>query len=437
MKKISIIFSITFILIAGLWADGVQPTGTGTEADPYEVTTLSNLLWISTNQVSWDKHYIQTADIDASTTSNWNGGAGFSPIGNYSAKFTGNYDGGNHTISNLFINSSNFYSGLFGYTESNHNVIKDLGITDCDISGTSFVGALIGNSDIEIEHCFSSGSISATVNSVGGLVGKNSEKILRSFSTCSVTGGYEAGGLVGYSEYQINECFSTGNIVGTGNIGGFVGRNEASVENCFSSGDVSGNDFYEKIGGFCGSVSGGSIWLCYSLGDVYNYNNFTDHGFIGTEIGFTNYLSNFFDSEASNQQTDDLESATPKTSAEMKTVSTFTDEWWDFAGESANGVDDLWNIDPSVNDGYPYLVALFETASLPTPQNLAISISDTEITLSWDAVPGASSYKVYSCATPNGVFEENLSGSFAAESWTALSPSESAKLFYHVTALSD
>ncbi len=318
-----------------------------------------------------------------------------------------------------------------------YNVIKDLGITDCNISGNYAVGALVGYSETEIVNCYSSGSISATTNSGGGLVGSNSENISRSYSTCSVTGGYEVGGLVGYNKFQIKECFSTGNIIGSSQVGGFVGRNESLVENCYSTGNVSGNDYYEQIGGFCGFLSEGWIWLCYSLGDVNNYNNLTDHGFIGTELGFTNYFGNFFDIEVSNQQTDVLEAATPKTTAEMKTESTFTDEWWDFVGESTNGEDDLWNIDLSINDGYPHLTAFFESTPLSAPQNLTISFSNSEVMLSWNSVTGASSYKIYSSATPNGNFEENLSGLFDSESWTASIPTESAKIFYRVTASSE
>lgn len=285
--------------------------------------------------------------------------------------------------------------------------------------------------------CFSSGSISATVNAGGGLVGSNGESILKSYSTCSVTGGYEIGGFVGYNDYLIKACFSTGNVAGSSKVGGFVGRNELLVENCYSTGDVSGNDYYEQIGGFCGYELDGWIWFCYSLGDVNNYNNFTDHGFVGTELGFTHYLSNFFDSEASNQQTDTLEAATPKTTAEMKTVSTFTDVGWDFVGESTYGDDDFWNIDPAINNGYPHLTVFFESTPLSTPQNLTITILNDEVTLSWDTVEGATSYKVYSSETPNGSFEENLSGSFDNEIWTVSVSSESAKQFYRISAISE
>ncbi|MDP8233001.1 MAG: hypothetical protein P9L91_10100 [Candidatus Zophobacter franzmannii] len=78
MKQIILIIAIS-LSILGLFADGVEPTG-----NPREVSTLDNLLWISTNDSCWGDDFIQMADIDASPTSTWNGGNGFISIGVYS-----------------------------------------------------------------------------------------------------------------------------------------------------------------------------------------------------------------------------------------------------------------------------------------------------------------------------------------------------------------
>jgi len=42
--------------------------GEGTGGDPYQIETLQNLYWIASNNANWNKHYIQTANIDASET---------------------------------------------------------------------------------------------------------------------------------------------------------------------------------------------------------------------------------------------------------------------------------------------------------------------------------------------------------------------------------
>ena len=57
-------------------------SGDGTMGNPYQIDNLDNLAWISTNSSVWGSYFIQTADINASATSTWNGGEGWSAIGN-------------------------------------------------------------------------------------------------------------------------------------------------------------------------------------------------------------------------------------------------------------------------------------------------------------------------------------------------------------------
>ena len=100
------------------YAHAVPPQGTGTSADPYQINILNNLYWVSQNDSTWDKYFIQTANIDASRTVKWKNGAGFPPIGNSSKNFTGNYNGQGYSIDSLFINQTpnGENIGLFGCT---------------------------------------------------------------------------------------------------------------------------------------------------------------------------------------------------------------------------------------------------------------------------------------------------------------------------------
>ena len=66
------------------------------------------------------------------------------------------------------------------------------------------------------------------------------------------------------------------------------------------------------------------------------------------------------------------------------------------------------------------------------PQNVTIEIIGTDIHLSWDAVTGANSYKVYSSEDPYTGFIEDTSGTFAGESWSTSIINE--KKFYYVIA---
>ena len=70
--------------------------------------------------------------------------------------------------------------------------------------------------------------------------------------------------------------------------------------------------------------------------------------------------------------------------------------------------------------------------TLDAPVNVAISHDGSEVTITWDAVTGATYYKVYSCDTPDGTFDEDTSGSFTDESWTATTTA--SKKFYYVKA---
>ena len=134
--------------------------GDGSSGNPYQISTLDHLFWITENDDKWDKDYIQTANIDAFSTSGWDNNSGFSPIGNNSTKFTGSYDGDGYIINGLTIDrSSNNYIGLFGYT--NGATIQDLGVTNVNIKGKRWVGGLVGRvmGNSTISNCYSTGSV--------------------------------------------------------------------------------------------------------------------------------------------------------------------------------------------------------------------------------------------------------------------------------------
>ena len=297
MKK-TMLVALLFISI-GLLADGTPPTGIGTSGDPYQIATLDNLLWVSTSDTTWSSHFIQTADIDASATSTWNGGEGFIPIGYNTAYFTGTYNGQGHTIDGLYINRpSSDSQGLFGFC--NIATVLNLGVTNVDVSGDYVIGGLVGrNSNSTISNCYSTGSVNGFDNYTGGLVGFNN-----------------------YGS-TISNCYSTGSVDGNNYVGGLVGFNYdySTISNCYSTGSVNGFDNY--TGGLVGC----------------NYNS---------EVN-----NSFWDTETSGQSWSD--GGTGKTTAEMQTQSTFTDAGWDCVGETANGTDDYWRILDLVNGRYPFL----------------------------------------------------------------------------------
>ncbi|MDA3885182.1 MAG: hypothetical protein PF638_06255 [Candidatus Delongbacteria bacterium] len=85
--------------------------------------------------------------------------------------------------------------------------------------------------------------------------------------------------------------------------------------------------------------------------------------------------------------------------------------------------------------GISYGTDLTFTTVPSNPIAIAITIDNTttEVTVAWDAVTGATSYKVYSSTDPYTGFGENTTGSFNGTSWTG--PFDGNKLFYYVVAV--
>jgi len=256
------------------WQDGesqslIPPAGSGTSGDPYQITCLMDLYWISANNFSWNSEFIQTNDIDASDTQNWYEGGGYISIGNNSSKFRGSYDGQDFTLDGLLINrpSSN-YIGLFGYTH--RCLIENLGITNVDLTSQNYLGGLAGYArGSTIKNCFVSGVVSGE-EYVGGLVGQNySSNITNCYSSGNVNAIRYLGGLIGfnYDNSSIYDSYSSSNIdINNPNalnefVGGLVGKNWSShINRCYSSGNVEVYDVWSGDNAFGGLV--GSRWAC-------------------------------------------------------------------------------------------------------------------------------------------------------------------------------
>jgi len=223
-----------------------------------------------------DVHYVLTADIDASTTQGWNGGAGFEPIGTWETPFTGTFDGQGHVIRNLYINRPDAdYVGLFGVTGGAAE-IRNLGLEGGSIMGGNEVGGLVGANTGTLTSCYATGSVTATV-----------------------TGGYSsalAGGLVGYNLGSLTSCYATGSVTATAgedrsaNAGGLVGWNYGTLTSCYATGAVSASGDYASAGGLVGYNDGGTLTSCYATGAVTatatgGYSSASAGGLVGWNYG--------------------------------------------------------------------------------------------------------------------------------------------------------
>ncbi len=218
--------------------------------------------------------YELTASLDFDTNNSgaadagddyWNGGEGWVPIGGEASlaigtllllrnPFTAIFEGNGHTVSNLFIDTDNVVLvGLFGLTSSS---IRNVGVTDVDVTGTELAAGLVGFNAGEIRASYVTGRVSGKEN-VGGLVGINQSngEILASYATSHVSGEEDAGGLVGDNRGKITAGYATGRVSGEKNVGGLVGFNQSTgeIDSGYSTGRVTGDS---DVGGLVGSNEG-------------------------------------------------------------------------------------------------------------------------------------------------------------------------------------
>lgn len=394
--------------------------GIGTSVEPFLV---SNLTQLDSVRGFLSYSFMQTADIDASPTAAWNSNTGWMPIGISSPYFTGDYDGFHYEISGLFINRAANYQALFGYISGAG--ISNLHLDNANITGMNYVGGIAGymTNTSTITNCSVKGNINASVSYVAGIAGYliTNSVISNSYSNVSARGqNYVAGiaGRLGTASQAVN-CYAMGTAT---RLSGYTGT---------------------AMGGIAGYNNDSKLLKCYStVSIVYeNASNPTNKGIVGTVTTGTNYemADNFFDSQVSGQ-TSTSGVGTAKTTLQMKNVATYTllgssglTNPWDFVGNPNNDVsnNNYWNIHASINSGYPYLSWEYRIP-VEAPSNLAITIVGTAVTITWNAVAGATGYAVYSSTDPYGTFVLNESGSLNGTEWTGTL--SGTRNFYYVTA---
>ena len=325
-----------------------------------------------------DGHYILGADIDARETANWNDGAGFSPIGDADAPFTGVFDGGGHVIRGMVIDRpERDYVGLFAYVGEGGRV-ENMTVEASLIMGHHHVGALAGLNAGTITHCSTTARVMGN-RYVGGLLGLNSYgAVLNCHATGDATGENQVGGLAGATwNGRMSHCYATGAATGVRAVGGLVGDTVASditqcyaagaatghsqiggltgalwsgaVLNCYATGATAGDAF---VGGLVGDNVAGAIYQCYAVGAATGETN--TGGLAGCLTG--GYADASFWDHAIGGPDNDI--GMGLSTEQMQTLTTFTGAGWDFEA--------VWYM---LDGGsYPYLAAL--------PQGLVPYVTD-------------------------------------------------------------
>ena len=189
-----------------------------------EIATFEDLKKIG-NSISHPllANYELVEDIDASSSN-------FTPIGEERKPFTGTFEGNNHVIEGLTVDTQNqFYAGLFGF--ASQSSIKNLVFKNAKVSGGEYAGVLGG----QIEKSFISNVVSYDGDvkgddQVGGLIGAAyNDSILEVGSSGDVTGSRNVGGLFGSFASYLKDGYSVSVIKGHENIGGVIGGSNARI----------------------------------------------------------------------------------------------------------------------------------------------------------------------------------------------------------------
>lgn len=250
--------------------------GDGTQDDPFQIETAAQLAHfaktVNEGEAYLYKYIVLTADIDLANKE-------WTPIGNHSNPFKGNFNGDNHTVTGMQISGELDRVGLFGEC-TKHNVnsaIKNITVKDSVICGINFVGAIVGYAEeINIENCRSIGNTINGKTDVGGICGK--------------IGGYSVG--------KVSQCYNSSKVTGRGRVGGIAGMG-GIAENCLNTGEIMIiNKAYQSAGGgifgiFDNTTASASITACVNLGKVSGGESFG--GIVGsTDSKSTGHISNCY-----------------------------------------------------------------------------------------------------------------------------------------------
>ena len=263
--------------------------GEGTEANPYLINNVEELLWFQAKvdeqaadgSTQYAGKYIKlTADIDLAGI-NWN------PIGSMTGdhgSFKGVFDGDNHTISNLKIEQDGNGLGLFAYTSGNA-VIKNLKLNNVTVKSTNnsnYVGGVVGNAyaSTKIENVHVTGDVLISGRGyIGGIAG-HGYVVMDNVSVVANEGGlitstfWCAGGVLGYAgegTTNITNAHVEGLTVtsAAGGLGAIVGM----AEDNNGTQPISGSNLSAKnvaIKTYVGDY--GTSYADYALGYLYGGN---------------------------------------------------------------------------------------------------------------------------------------------------------------------
>ena len=190
------------------------------------LSNASQLYWFSRmvnefGNAGWNARLAN--DINMEEYSDW-----FEPIGNGTNPYRGHFDGQQHRISELHINSSENYAGFIGRC-GNGALIENLLLDEtCSINTTGQCAGLVGGTNqmsgsVTLRNLGNMGNVYAGIQQAAGIFGANTGSqttllIENCFSTGAVEGGYDCGAISGWAgsggKATINNCWTCSEVTG-------------------------------------------------------------------------------------------------------------------------------------------------------------------------------------------------------------------------------
>ena len=100
----------------------------------------------------------------------------WTPIGNSSVSFDGNFDGDGHAISGMFINTTSTHNGLFG---NSNGTVQNLTVDNSWVYGGKYTAGVVGANVGMVLKITNQASVSGKDECIGGVIGSSGQKNYR------------------------------------------------------------------------------------------------------------------------------------------------------------------------------------------------------------------------------------------------------------------
>ena len=244
------------------------------ETSPILINNCAQLAYLAqqvNNGYTYENKYFKLADDLNLAGKKW------TPIGAENSKpFKGNFDGNNHEIFGLEVETDDWNVGLFGCINSGS--VKNVRICSGLVKTSgSCAGGIVGDLyNSTMENCTASVNVSGSGN-VGGLAGNISGSTVSDchFLSGEIVGDSYVGGIVGHVQNSdkstVKDCSANASVKGSecvGGLCGWFGNGDHEFSNCTMKGSVTVTK--NSCGGLVGSLydSKGTFISCKFEGSI-------------------------------------------------------------------------------------------------------------------------------------------------------------------------